>query len=88
MVDPVLYIVFQGNGMMCPNPSEISFSHMFNYNGRFSDPKKAKLERTISDLCLLSTFRCQNDQECGLGRTCCPMKSGRNENCKLCIFIS
>ena len=64
----------------------MSFSHIFNFHGR-SDVDPLKLERTISDLCLLSAFRCKNDTHCGLGRKCCPVKSRYHESCKLCIFV-
>ena len=71
--------------MTCPRSKDVTFSHVFTYQYR-ADLDPNSLQRTISDLCLLSSFRCESDKDCWFGRKCCSVKSKFHNNCKLCVF--
>ena len=73
------------SSMTCPRSQDVSFKHVFTYQYR-SDLDPNTLDRTLSDLCLLSSFRCNSNQDCWLGRKCCSVKSRYHNKCKLCIF--
>ena len=58
------------------------------------------MNKTVSDMCHLSAFRCKSDKKCGRGRKCCRVarkKVQKHENeidketffkkCKICIFV-
>lgn len=65
----------------CPPYSEINFLHLFNFGTKLeeelalttlmSSPTQNRIEKTISDLCLLTSFQCNDNSDCGQGRLCC-----------------
>ena len=82
----LVFKLFQETSITCPRTTDITFSNVFTYQYHRSDLNPKALERTISDLCWLASWRCNSDEDCWFGRKCCPVNSWDDDKCKLCIF--
>ena len=94
-----IFYTLQDNSKHCPAANDVSFLHLFNWSSNLISARD-DLNKTVSDLCLLSAFRCKSDKKCGRGRKCCNVarnKVQKHENyiskeklhkwCKICIFL-
>ncbi|XP_059091581.1 integumentary mucin C.1-like [Tigriopus californicus] len=72
----------------CPPYSEINFLHLFNFGTKLEEelalttltdsPSQNRIDKTISDLCLLTSFQCTTNSDCGQGRLCCAANAPSN----------